>query len=251
MPKLLDTAGMNVAGIPGLSGYQFSAVSTDRLGASEYTLVTIALDGSSSVSGFRDLIVECLNKATDACRKSPRAGNIMVRVISFATDVVEIHGFKPLAEIDPSAYDRFQPRGNTALFDAAASAIGAMTEYGRVLQKQDYGVNGILFVITDGDDNASTYDAGTVKAKAADAVSGEVLESFLSVLIGVNAAALKGRLMAFQQGAGITQYVDAGDATPGNLAKLAAFVSRSVSSQANAIGTGQAAQLAAPASVAI
>lgn len=247
MPKLLTAADMDTGTIPGLSGYKFSAVRTTKLGAAEYTLVTIACDVSGSVTGFRDLLVDTVKKAVDACKKSPRAANIMVRVIVFNHGVLEIHGFKPLGEIDVDQdYDVIRTGGGTALFDACASGIGAMTEYGRVLVGQDYGVNGILFVVTDGDDQNSTYPAGTVKEKAVEAVSGEVLESFLSVLIGVNATALRNYLEAFRVQGGFDQYIDAGDATPGNLAKLAAFVSRSVSSQANALGSGQAAQLPPP-----
>ncbi len=230
MPKLMNTDGMDVTNIPGLSGYQFSSVLPDKLGASEYTLVTIAVDISTSVQPFADLLIDSVKKAVDSCRKSPRANNILIRVLGFATDVTEIHGFKPLSEIDSAVYDNLSPRGNTALYDAAASAIGAMTEYGRLLQKQDYGVSGILFVITDGEDNISTFDPATVLAKATEATSGEILESFLSVLIGINAARSKAYLTRFQKTAGLSDYIDAGDATPGNLAKLAAFVSRSVSS---------------------
>ena len=245
MPKLLTpSANMNVGTIPGLRGYQFSAIRTDKLGASEYTLVTIAVDVSGSVVGFKDLLVESLKKAIEACRKSPRAANIMLRVITFASDVTEIHGFKPLMEINiANDYDQIDIGGNTALYDASASSIGAMTEYGRVLSRQDYGVNGILFVITDGGDNVSKFTPDTVKEKAEEAVSGEVLESFLSVLIGINAQTYQTYLNDFQQKAGLTQYMDAGNATPGNLAKLAAFVSKSVSSQANQVGTGQSASL--------
>lgn len=232
MPRLLDN-DMQTGAIPGLSGYQFSAVRTDRLGESEYTLVTLALDVSGSVAGFRDLLIDTVKKAIDACRKSPKSANILVRVTTFSTRVDEIHGFKPLAEIDNTVYDGIRTYGQTALFDACASAIGAMTEYGRVLGKQDFGVNGILFVITDGDDNASTYTARTVKGMADDAVSGEVLEGFRSVLVGVNAANVKQYLEDFRIQGGLTEYLDAGDATPGNLAKLAAFVSRSVSSSAS------------------
>lgn len=234
MPRLL-AEDMQTGAIPGLSGYNFSAVRTERLGESEYTLVTLALDTSGSVASFRDLLIDTVKKAIDACRKSPKQANILVRVLTFSTKVEEIHGFKPLAEIDNTVYDNIRVYGQTALFDACASAIGAMTEYGRVLGKQDFGVNGILFVITDGDDNASTYSAGTVKTMATEAVSGEVLESFRSVLVGINAAALKIYLENFQRNAGLTEYLDAGDATPGNLAKLAAFVSRSVSSSASGV----------------
>lgn len=252
MPKLLTNADMDVGSIPGLSGYKFSAVRTSRLGASEYTLVTIAADVSGSVSSFRALLVETIKKAVDACKKSPRAANIMVRVVVFNHGVEEVHGFKPLAEIDVGQdYEAIRTGGGTALFDASASAIGAMTEYGRILAKQDYGVNGILFVVTDGEDVDSTYGADMVAAKAKEAVEGEILESFLSVLVGVNAQRCQGYLTSFQQRAGLSEYIDAGAATPGNLAKLAAFVSRSVSSQANALGSGQAAQLPAGGAAAL
>ena len=250
MPKLLTAADMDTGNIPGLGGYKFSAVRADRLGAAEYTLVTIAVDISGSVSGFRDLLVESVKKAVGACKKSPRAANIMVRAVSFSHVVTEIHGFKPLSDIAVDKdYEAIRTGGGTALFDASASAIGAMTEYGRILAAQDYGVNGLLFVITDGDDQDSTYTATTVREKATEAVSGEVLESFLSVLVGINAARCKAYLEDFRLNAGLTQFIDAGDATPGNLAKLAAFVSRSVSSQANALGSGQAGQI--PASIVI
>lgn len=236
MPRLLDN-DMQTGAIPGLSGYHFSAVRADKLGESEYTLVTLALDVSGSVAGFRDLLIDTVKKAIDACRKSPKSANILVRVTTFSTTVNEVHGFKPLSEIDNAIYDSIRTYGQTALFDACASAIGAMTEYGRVLGKQDFGVSGILFIITDGDDNASKYTAHTVKGMADDAVSGEVLESFRSILIGVNAASVRQYLEDFRIQGGLTEYLDAGDATPGNLAKLAAFVSRSVSSSA----TGTAA----------
>jgi hypothetical protein len=252
MPKLLDAgSNMQTGTIPGLSGYQFSAVRPDGLGASEYTLVTIAVDTSTSVSGFRALLVDTLEKAVDGCRKSPRANNLLVRAVTFANAVTELHGFKPLAEIKPGDYASLRTGGSTALYDAAASSVGAMAEYGRVLSKQDFGVNGILFVITDGCDNVSTYTAATVRAKVREALQDEVLESFVSVLVGVNAQVHQAWLDRFSQEAGFTAYKDAGDATPGNLAKLAQFVSRSVSSQAGAQGTGAAAAIPASAPLAI
>ena len=250
MPKLIQpSADMETGSIPGLTGYAFSGIRLDRLGASEYTLVTIAADISGSVSRFRDLLVETIKKAVGACRKSPKAGNILLRVVTFNDDVTEIHGFKPLSDIKDSDYDSIDTRGSTALFDVAASSVGAMVEFGRKLVQQDYGVNALLFIITDGSDTASKFGPSAVKQKMEEAVTGEVLESCLSVLVGVNAAQYRAELEAFQREGGITQYVDAGAATPGNLAKLAAFISRSVSSQTNAVGTGQAGALASAAIV--
>jgi stage V sporulation protein SpoVS len=46
----------------------------------------------------------------------------------------------------------------------------------------------------------------------------------------------------FQKDAGLTQFIDVGDGTPQRLAKLAGFVSKSVSSQSQAIGSGSVSQ---------
>jgi hypothetical protein len=234
MPKLMrngaDDGAMTSGRIPGLNGYGFSGVRTDRLGASHYTLVTVACDVSGSVAGFRDSLVDTLKRILSACRKSPKASNLMVRTLLFNHSVTELHGFKSLDEIDDGDYDGIDAGGGTALHDACASAIGAMTEYGRLLVRQDYGVDGMLFVVTDGRDEGSTYSPSMVLSKASEAVSGEVLESFSSVLVGINAGACSAYLDAFGKAAGLTRYVDAGSATPGNLARLADFVSRSVSS---------------------
>lgn len=241
MPKLLSETDMTTGNIPGLQGFQYSAVratSVTLTSASSYTLVTIAVDTSSSVTPFRDLLVDSIKKAVGACAKSPLAANIMVRTIQFASDVQEVHGFKPLSEIDiATAYDGIYCGGATALYDACASAIGATADYGKLLAAQNYGVSGILFVITDGEDNRSRSTPITVKQQSDGLVNDETLETFTSVLVGINAQHCRTSLERLQREGGMGQYVDAGDATPGNLAKLAAFVSKSVSSTAQGTGT--------------
>jgi hypothetical protein len=241
MTKLLDNAGMDVMPIPDLTGFQYSAAPTDCLGADEYTLVTIAVDTSTSVRPFRDLLVQMVRNAVEGCRMGARKYNTMVRVIGFASGVTEIHGFKPALEIDLSVYDALQAGGSTALYDAAASAVGATVDYARALKKQDYGAKGLMFVITDGDNNTSKFGAEVVARKIREALSGETVEDFASVLVGVNAAEFRQRLEDFQKGAGISAYIDAKDASPGTMAKIGGIISRSVSSSGSQ-GTGLAAQ---------
>ncbi len=74
------------------------------------------------------------------------------------------------------------------------------------------------------------------------AISGEIVESMVTVLVGVNASEYKYELDNFYQEAGLTQYIDAGEATKGKLAKLAEFVSQSISSQSQSLGTGGPSQ---------
>ena len=230
----------------GRGGFGFTGTRFDTLGATEYTLVTIAVDETGSVSGFDKELKAMLTMAVDACKKAARSDNILVRVLYFGSQypkgVLEIHGFKQLPDIDIASYPDIRPGGMTPLCDAAYSAIGATNVYAEQLADQDYGVNAIVFVITDGGDNHSTATMHMVREEQQKAIKSEKLESIISILVGINTADCRQELEDFQREAGMTQYIDAGNATPQNLAKLAAFVSRSISSQSQSLGTGGPSQ---------
>ena len=106
-------------------------------------------------------------------------------------------------------------------------------------------MNGIFVVVTDGDDNDSKTTPTMLKDEVAKAVSGENLESLVSILVGVNVQdpRMSQRLKEFQTDANFTQYVEIENATDGKIAKLAEFVSRSVSSQSQALGSGGASKI--------
>lgn len=239
---IMDDSGMEQHALGG-TGFGFSAKRIGDLGATEYTLVTVAADATGSVHGFQDKIENAIKAVVLACRKSPRADNLMLRLVTFNTSigVHEVHGFKPLAECNTDAYTgSVQPGGATNLYDAAFSAAGSINQYGRDLTKQDFACNGIFIVITDGEDNASKTTPAMLKDEIAKGVQGESLESVVSILVGVNvaSASMSRLLQAFQVDAGFTQYVEVDNATDAKLAKLADFVSRSVSSQSQALGSG-------------
>lgn len=243
MPRLAQE--METLRIGG-KGFTFSGTKIDHLGAVKYTLVTVAVDETGSVIGFADELRKMLVMAVDGCKKSPCSDNILVRAIVFSDrypkGIKEIHGFKPLAEIDTAAYPDINPGGMTPLCDACYSSIGATNAYGKQLSEQDFGVNGICFVITDAGENSSVATMAMVKEEIGKSISGEKLESMVSILVGINTQDCREDLDKFFKEAGLTQYVDAGDATPRRLAKLAQFVSTSVSSQSQALGTGGPSQ---------
>jgi hypothetical protein len=81
-----------------------------------------------------------------------------------------------------------------------------------------------------------------IHSEVGKAVQGEHIESLVTVLIGINATYCKQYLESFQVNAGLDQYLDVADTNPGKLAKLAAFVSQSISSQSQALGTGGPSQ---------
>jgi len=242
---MMADSTMETGNIGGAKGFQFSGVRIEHLGATEYTLVTIAVDVTGSTALFADDLRKCLIAAVESCKRSPRSINLLLRVILFSTSLArgieELHGFKPLAEIDPQSYPTFKPSGGTPLFDAMFSVVGATNAYSKKLMDQDFLTNGIVFVITDGDDTSSVATTGMIKDEIERGTRGENIESLIPILIGINAGTCKNYLAALETEVGM-KYKDAGDATPGSLAKVAEFVSRSVSSQSQAVGTGGPSQ---------
>ena len=233
--------------------FGFSAVKLDQLNASQYTLVTVCLDASGSVRCFARQIEEVMKQVVDACQKSPRSDNLMLRVITFNDQHAEFHGFKLFNDVKKDDYENaLNPSGSTAAYDAIVDGVEAMVNYSTKMHEEKYSQNGILFVITDGDDNMSTLKIEHVKKALQEALNSETLESLVSVLVAVNSKSFKQKLDDFHKEAGFTHFVDVGDLLDASnkplpnaarkLAKFAEFVSQSISSQSQVIGSGGPSQ---------
>jgi len=249
MPRLMATSDDQVINIPGPGNFQFSAVRIEDLGATEYTLVTIICDISGSVRSFSTELLNAIKTVVEACQKSPRADNLLIRLLHFNDDIFEIHGFKNLVDINVNDYEPLHPQATTALFDASFDGIGATIEYAKRLVDQDFDCNGAVYIITDGMDNASTMVPSAIKDIVDKAMTQEEIESLITILIGIQdpnsrwAGDVKRALEKFKDEANLSEFIDAGDATPQKLAKIANWVSESVSSQSQALGTGGPSQI--------
>ena len=240
--------------VPGAGTFTFSAKKIDKLGALQYTVVTIAIDISGSVGGFADQLLACLKAIIEACRKNQRAEFLVIRVITFATDIVEIHGFRELVDINTDDYDEFHPSGFTCLFDAGYDAVGSTIEYSRQMVEKGFDVNGAVYIITDGGENPggghrTIASPRMIKEKIDEALRKEDIESLITTLVGLHdpnhmwSADVQRDLSYFQVEANFTKFIEAGEATPENLAKLADWVSASVSSQSDQVGSNAPSQV--------
>jgi len=228
------------------TNYGFSAVRIEDLGATEYTLVCIAADCSASVTTFARQIEACIGEVVRSCRQSPRADNLLVRATVFDNDVDEVHGFTALTSLGPKRYDGAVKRGGcTALYDAGENAVASITQYAATLGDADFDCNGIVFVITDGMDNASSADAKRLRDALAAATGHDALESMVSILVGVGVGddRVSKYLSALRRDAGFDKYIELRRADAKTLAKLAAFVSKSIASQSKALGSGAGARV--------
>ncbi len=227
------------------SGYDFSATRLDQLDATEYTLVCIAADVSSSVGSFRTEIESCVKEVVRACGHSPRADNLMLRLSRFNERVTEVHGYRPLAECHLDEYDGALPcSGCTALYDASHNAVESVARYGYDLQDAGLTANGIVFVVTDGEDNSSTQSVNSVVDALGKARRAEHLESVLTILVGVGTQGgnVSTHLADLARDAGFDHFLDLPTADAKTLAGLADFVSRHIAMQSRVLGSGAAAR---------
>jgi uncharacterized protein YegL len=237
---ILNDADMEQQTLPA-GHYGYSGTRLANLGAAEYTLVTIVTDVSGSVAAFLREMEEALGAIVHACRSSPRADNLLLRLVTFSDKLEELHGFKQLEQCQRSQYHNvLRSGGCTALYDSAQNAIAAATAYARQLAGAGFSANGILFVLTDGMDNRSTMSVRQVREALDQAVTGESLESLVSILIGVNVRDpnVGAYLQDLKTAAGFTQYVELAQANEKTLAGLAEFVSQSIAMQSQALGSG-------------
>ena len=221
--------------------YGYSGARFGDLGATEYTLVAITADQSGSVAPFRAEIESCLQSIVAACRSSPRADHLMLRLSAFSDRLHEVHGFRPLPACPADDYDGcLRTGGCTALYDAAHNAVASVVDYGTQLTQRGLAVNGIVFVITDGGDNRSSLTASRVADAVQAATVDESLEGVLTVLVGVNVRdpSISSALKRLSTTAGFDHYLELADATPSTLATLASFASRSIAMTSTALGSG-------------
>ncbi len=243
MPVINDTS-LDQVTLPN-SHYGYSATRLEELGATEYTVVTIACDVSGSTAAFSFDMEAAITRIVQACKFSPRADNLLLRLVAFDDSLTELHGFKLLENCNLADYGGvLRAGGATALYDAAENAVASTVNYGQKLLAGDFSANAILFVISDGMDNASKLPAHKVKAALTKAVTDEALESVVSILIGVNVQDPEASryLRQFHVEAGFTQYVELDKADAKTLARLAQFVTQSIIAQSQLLGAGGPSQ---------
>lgn len=222
------------------SPFVFSGISpdSDSFGASKYALVTLTCDRSGSTWRYIKQITEALNLAVRSCKLSPMAENIRLRALDFNSTLHEIHGFIELSNVPE--YKDLRSEDETALVDAVYSSISSGVAYAQKLRANEYSVNMLNIIITDGYENASVYDAKKLKDYIESVKDSEQAGSILTILIGVNdQGSLQGELEKFKTEVGIDKYISLGQLDEKSLALLMEIISKSVSSSSQAIVNGK------------
>jgi hypothetical protein len=244
MPRYDDN--METFQAPGNFG--FSGVKIDRLSSTKYTLVTLCIDSTPSVSGYRDLIITTIKNIIKGCKLNKIiVDNILIRVVYFNSiiDIVEFHGFKEPGQInEDTEYESIDFAGMTNLCDANVEILSVLDKYTEGLRKSDFDNNAINFILTDGEDNNSRYVQMDVKNQLDEIKRKENTESILNILIGLTPdKQISDYLQRYNNNCGYDKYIDAQELTPENAAKLGNFIVEQISSQSSSCGTGSPSQV--------
>lgn len=213
--------------------YNFGNYDPKDVEVSETINAVFVVDTSSSVGAYANELNKALNEFTARMQKSHAAPNLFVSIVEFNDNINVTSGFRPISEIQPID---LTPRigGTTALYKACSVGLQNALDYRQDLEKAGVNCKTLLFVITDGEDNASgTIVAGDVK-KIIDQLLQEERNffSFESILFGVGTEA---NFEAAQKGMGIKHLAKVGT-TADEIRKMINFISSSVTSVSSGQG---------------
>lgn len=254
MPRLKDMKNYN------FGNFVFTGVRPDTLEEPEYTVVNIVTDKTGSISHFADEILEMEKQIIRDAKRPGYGQKLIVRATRFnSQEIEELHGFKTVTDIDIEAeYPEIYPSGMTPLLDAAGDGVAAVKCYCKELYYNDYTVNGLVVIVTDGLENYSKKtDMDELVNLSKSTLQSESMDSFKIIVIGINTSfSAQQDYTRFDVQGGDTigdvlkrfseniqaEFIDAGDVKEGVIGKVAGFISRSISSTSQALGTGAPSQ---------
>lgn len=221
--------------------FKFTTVALDTLETDMVTQVLIVVDVSDSVKPFVRDLEDCIDKIIEGCKLCPNHDQLHVRVLAFSDDVMEITGFLPIAS-HTTFKNRLKTYNMTALVKATLDGLSSIQGYAQALKKADYVSSAVMVIITDGaDNNSRPHTVGEIRDLVVKMLEIErSVDHLQTILVAVNAAQCVSYLKEFRDQAKLDEFIDLGDVTPRKLAKLAEFVSTSVSSSSKALNAGQA-----------
>lgn len=138
----------------------------DSLDSPDATLVSVVLDMSGSMQPFKRAVIEAYDAMLAALSGAKAATSILVSTWAFSDRPTLLSSYEPVERKPRLSSAVFQPDGGTALYDATLHALTGLVGYGQELWDQGIPTRRVLFVLSDGDDNASRASAADVKTLA-------------------------------------------------------------------------------------
>lgn len=139
----------------------------DDLGASDATLVSVVLDMSGSMEPHRKDVIDAYNAMIRSLSGAKAATSILVSTWAFEDKARLLSSFEAVESKPRLTQAVYAPSGTTALYDAVLGAMTGLVAYGQRLWDEGVPTRRVLFVLSDGEDNASKATASAVRTAAA------------------------------------------------------------------------------------
>jgi uncharacterized protein YegL len=218
--------------------YNFGNFNPEDVEVEDTINAVFAIDVSGSVGGYVDELNKGMNEFVQRMQKSHVSEKLFVSIVEFQSNVKVRSGFQPIDQVPVIDFTN-SIGGTTALYEGTKVALKNALDYRTGLESAGVNCKTLLFVITDGDDNASNCRPSDVKDIITDLLKEERnFASFEAILFGVG----QGMDSYFRQAAadmGIKNVATIAD-TADDIKKMINFISSSVSSASgngNAIST--------------
>lgn len=236
------------------AGFGFSMTGTKKLNEMTYTLALILLDTTGSVSGEESEIKRMLEQIVADGKSAGWGKRVLLAAYEFNTivGVREIFGFDLPLALDLSNIN-IRTNGATNLIDAIGVCLDILEQAGTTMVSADYIINLLLPCVTDGEDNASSMSAAELRTKSERLRKHEKFDSLKTILIGLRTAqraqdsrysgkTVEEVLRQLAQDANFDQYESAAQVKDGTYGRIGGFISQSVSSASQSLGSGSPSQ---------
>lgn len=161
------------------------------------------LDRSGSMAGIQKATVDSFNEQIGKLKRLQGefpSQKYIVSLIIFDDVIETVVDSKPVEEVSTLAYDSYEPRGGTALYDAIGKTIQeTKISVGKLLTEHVDDTECMIVVLTDGQENASKeFTSNTVRTLIIEA---EAKQNWSLMFIGSDqAAVLAARTLGFSAG---------------------------------------------------
>ena len=218
--------------------YNFGNFNPEDVEVEDTINAVFAIDVSASVGGYADELNAGIHDFVERMQKSHVSDKLFVSMVEFNSKVSVRSGFQPIDQI-PTIDFGPSIGGMTALYEGTKVSLVNALDYRESLENSGVNCKTLLFVITDGDDNASNCGPEDVKKIIQDLLQEERnIASFESILFGIGTG-MESYFNSAAADMGITNVATISD-TADDIKKMINFISSSVSGasgSANAIST--------------
>lgn len=167
------------------SPLNFNNFQVDDIDMGETVNVTILIDNSGSMSGYKDILNEEINMMIDTWQKWHHAPKIFLSIGTFGSTIEVITGFQPIINVKPHVFNPNE--SSTKLYDGCKEFLKNIIKQQQDAMKAGIQTKNIFFVLTDGADNDSNYDSANEIKKMISVVlkDEQTMGSFGAVMCGI------------------------------------------------------------------